>query len=92
MKQTAVEWLNEQMNNIKGSSISMNESVQFIEKELNNLFEQALEMEKMQIFKAKNVSAKEAYKAGQHSMYCGCYEIDGCTNYEEWLYKKFKSE
>ena len=50
------------------------------------------EMEKEQIFKAKNISAKEAYEAGQSSMYCGCYEIDGCTNYEEWLYKKFKSE
>ena len=48
MKQLAVEWLNEQMNNIKGSSISMNGSVQFIEKELNNLLEQAKAMEKEQ--------------------------------------------
>lgn len=79
MKQTAVEWLFDNLN-ISGGSEDI------------KVFEQALEMEKMQIFKAKNVSAKEAYKAGQHSMYCGCYEIDGCTNYEEWLYKKFKSE
>jgi hypothetical protein len=49
MKQTAVEWLNEQMNNIKGSSINMNGRVEFIEKELNNLFEQAKEMEKEQM-------------------------------------------
>ena len=48
MKQTAVEWLNEQMNNIKGSSISMNGRVQFIEKELNNLFEQAKAKERSQ--------------------------------------------
>lgn len=47
-KQTAVEWLNEQMNNIKGSSISMNGRVQFIEKELNNLLEQAKAMERSQ--------------------------------------------
>ena len=48
MKQTAVEWLVEQMNNIKGSSTNMNGKVQFLEKELNNLFEQAKEMEKEQ--------------------------------------------
>lgn len=52
MKQTAVEWLIEQMNNIKGSSISMNGRVQFIEKELNNLLEQAKAMEKEQIIEA----------------------------------------
>ena len=79
MKQTAVEWLLENLN-ISGGSEDV------------KVFEEALEMEKKQIFKAKNVSAKEAYEAGQFSMYCGCYEIDGCTNYEEWLYKKFKSE
>jgi hypothetical protein len=79
MKQTAVEWLFENLN-ISGGSEDV------------KVFEEALEMEKKQIFKAKNVSAKAAYEAGQFSMYCGCYEIDGCTNYEEWLYKKFKSE
>lgn len=79
MKQTAVEWLYEQMP-IK------------IQPHYKKQLEQAKEMEKEQIFKAKNISAKEAYEAGQSSMYCGCYEIDGCTNYEEWLYKKFKSE
>ena len=77
MKKTAVEWLFENLN-ISGGSEDV------------KVFEEALEMEKKQIFKAKNVSAKEAYEAGQFSMYCGCYEIDGCTNYEEWLYKKFK--
>lgn len=78
MEQTAVEWFYDQIEN-KGKCIY-------------EVIEQALELEKKQIFKTKNVSAKEAYKAGQQSMYCGCYEIDGCTNYEEWLYEKFKSE
>ena len=54
-------------------------------------WEQAKQIEKEQKIEAKIVSAKEAYEAGQSSIYCGCYEIDGCTNYEEWLYKKFKS-
>ena len=49
MKQTAVEWLIDEMNNIKGSSTNMNGKVQFLEKELNNLFEQAKAMEKEQI-------------------------------------------
>lgn len=48
MKLTTIEWLIEQMNNIKGSSISMNGRVQFIEKELNNLLEQAKAMERSQ--------------------------------------------
>ena len=46
---TSIEWLKEQMNNIKGSSTSMNGTVQFIEKELNNLFEQAKEMFEEQV-------------------------------------------
>ena len=46
--QQAVEWLIDEMNNIKGSSTNMNGSVQFLEKELNNLFKQAKAMEKKQ--------------------------------------------
>jgi len=77
MKQTAVEWLIKQLEGVYESDY------------LNKLVEQAKEMEKEQIVKAaSNNSAKEAYRAGQDSMYCGCYEIDGCTNYEEWIYKK----
>ena len=81
MKQTAVEWLIEQLENHNGVT----------RKEFENVIQEALEIERMQIFKSKNISAREAYKAGQRSMYCGCYEIDGCTNYDEWLYEKFKS-
>tara|TARA_R110002126_G_scaffold139653_1_gene284425 strand:- start:184 stop:408 length:225 start_codon:yes stop_codon:yes gene_type:complete len=51
---TAVEWLIDEMNNIKGSSTNMNSKVQFLEKELNNLFEQAKEMEKEEIENAFN--------------------------------------
>jgi hypothetical protein len=78
MKQTAVEWLFEQY---------VNKSIITIED-----IEKAKQMEKKQLFLASNTSAKEAYVAGQASMYCGCYDIDGCTNYEEWLYETFKSE
>lgn len=46
--QSAVEWLIDEMNNIKGSSTNMNGKVQFLEKELNNLFEQAKIMEENQ--------------------------------------------
>jgi hypothetical protein len=77
---TAVEWFVEQLPmRIKNSMMGE--------------IEQAKEMEKEQIIKAaSNNSAKEAYRAGQDSMYCGCYEIDGCTNYEEWIYKKQTNE
>lgn len=87
MKQTAVEWLVSNMPNI-GEYIPLGVTLEFQAK-----IEQAKAMEKEQLFLASNTSAKEAYKAGQSSMYCGCYEINGCTNYEEWLYNKtFKSE
>jgi hypothetical protein len=80
MKQTAVEWLEQQLFNKRG-------------KFTKGDIDQAKEMEKEQIIKAaSNNSAKEAYRAGQDSMYCGCYEIDGCTNYEEWIYKKQTNE
>ena len=84
MKQTAVEWLVEEFK----EKLTGNNLPNWV----LDIIQQAKAMEKEQIFKAKNVSAKKAYEAGQLSMYCGCYEIDGCTNYEEWLYKKFKSE
>ena len=56
MKQTAVEWLNEQMNNIKSSSTKMYGTVQFLEKELTKLLEQAKEMEKEQIIQARTTA------------------------------------
>jgi hypothetical protein len=79
MKQTAVEWLVEQWP-ILESQIP------------ERILEQAKEMEKKQLFLASNTSAKDAYKAGQKTMNCGCYEISDATTYEEWLYEQFKSE
>lgn len=58
----------------------------------DDILNQAKEIEKKQLFLASNTSAKEAYKAGQTSMYCGCYEIEGSTTYEEWLYEQFKNK
>jgi DNA primase large subunit len=81
MKQTAVEWLENQYIKHSGNLLEIKKS-----------FEKAKEMESKQLFLASNTSAKDAYKAGQASMYCGCYEYDGCTTYEEWLYENFKSE
>jgi hypothetical protein len=57
-----------------------------------DVFNEAKEMEKKQLFLASNISAKEAYKAGQQTMHCGCYEISDATTYKEWLYEQFKSE
>ena len=80
MKQTAVEWLVDELI-LEGFNVP------------KVFYDKAKEMEKEQIIKAaSNNSAKEAYRAGQESMYCGCYEIDGCTNYEEWIYKKQTNE
>jgi hypothetical protein len=84
MKQTAVEWLVQHL-----SERGYIQAPSFGHSIIDKAIQQAKEMEKEQIIKAaSNNSAKEAYRAGQDSMYCGCYEIDGCTNYEEWIYKK----
>jgi hypothetical protein len=84
MKQTAVEWLKNVIE-----SFGNKHELQISWDTMDEIIEQAKEMEKEQIIEAaSNNSAKEAYRAGQDSMYCGCYEIDGCTNYEEWIYKK----
>ena len=83
MKQTAVEWLQERIN----IGLTYEQEVLF-----EGLFNQAKEMEKKQIFLALNQSAKEAYKSGQKTMNCGCYEISDATTYEEWLYEQFKEQ
>ena len=79
---TAVEWLVEQLD---GEN-------HLTENEIKRLIQQAKEMEKKQLFLASNTSAKDAYKAGQKTMQCGCYEISDALTYEEWLYETFKSE
>jgi len=81
---TAVEWLVNKLNDDF-------ENNDFLISYANEIA-QAKEMEKEQLFLASNTSAKDAYKAGQTSMYCGCYEYDGCTTYEEWLYEQIKNK
>ena len=81
MKQTAVEWLFEKLWNTDKDKFTW-----------YAILKQAKEMEKKQLFLASNTSAKDAYKAGQKTMNCGCYEISDATTYEEWLYEQFKSE
>ena len=88
MKQTAVEWL---MSQMLAASINIETEEMHITLP-KDVFKQAKAMEKKQLFLAYNTSAKEAYKAGQETMNCGCYEILDATTYEEWLYEQFKSE
>jgi hypothetical protein len=81
----------------------MKTAVEYLEQELERLgvhlfdevqdvIEKAKEMESKQLFLASNTSAKDAYKAGQKTMQCGCYEISDALTYEEWLYENFKSQ
>jgi hypothetical protein len=80
---TAVEWLAEQL---------IPNAMRMFDATTCNAIEKAKEMEQKQLFLASNISAKEAYKAGQQTMHCGCYEISDATTYKEWLYEQFKSE
>jgi phosphoglycolate phosphatase-like HAD superfamily hydrolase len=48
MKQTPVEWLEDALFKIHGSSTDMNGTIKFLEKEFKELFVQAKEMEKQQ--------------------------------------------
>jgi hypothetical protein len=86
--QEHIEWLKATLEICKENASSLVNCLELCLKDA----ESKLEMEKEQLFLASNISAVEAYRAGQESMYCGCYEIDGCTTYEEWLCKKIKSE
>jgi flagellar biosynthesis/type III secretory pathway protein FliH len=65
MKQTVVEWLVDEMNSIKGSSTNMNGKIQFLEKELNKLYEQAKEMEKQRIKNEREEAYNNGYANGQ---------------------------
>jgi hypothetical protein len=84
-KQTAVEWLTEKIE-------TQRENGEVDLRTILHYCEQAKEIEKKQLFLASNTSAKESYRAGQETMWCGCYEIADATTYEEWLYEQFKSE
>jgi len=49
MKQTAVEFLEDKLNQIKSSSTDMNGTIKFLETEFKELFQQAKEMEDEQM-------------------------------------------
>jgi hypothetical protein len=48
MGKTAVEWLKNELNQIKSSSTNMNGTIKFLETEFKELFKQAEEIEKQQ--------------------------------------------
>jgi hypothetical protein len=76
---TAVEWLIDEMNSIKGSSTNMNGKIQFLEKELNKLYEQANKMFEEQII---NAASDHCYPTGELA------RIDA----EDYYNETFKSE
>jgi hypothetical protein len=82
VKQTAVEWLIDESMKLVAQAMTgtLNEDTK------------SKEIESKQLFLASNQSAKEAYKSGQKTMNCGCYEISDATTYEEWLYEQFKEQ
>jgi hypothetical protein len=82
MKKTALQWFIEQLE--------FDESMS--KETIEPIINKALEIEKKQLFLAANQSAKEAYKAGQETMECGCYAISDAQTYEDWLYSKYKSD
>ena len=77
MKQTAVQWLANELNQIKSSSTDMNGTIKFLETEFKELFEQAKEMEKQQII--------DAYDENEN------YMCDG-TEAEQYYNGKFKNK
>jgi hypothetical protein len=87
MKQTVVEWLVDEMNSIKGSSTNMNGKIQFLEKELNKLYEQAKEMEKEQIMDIIKLVIEKEYHEQTWSK-CGSISYVA----EQYYNETFKSE
>jgi hypothetical protein len=81
MKKTAVEYLINELFTIHDENF-----------DFNPIFEQAKIMEEKQLVMSANTSLKEAYEAGQKSMYCGCYSISDCSSFNDWFYETFKSE
>lgn len=34
---------------------------------------------------------KQAYEAGQKSVYCGCYEIEACKSFNKWVFETLQN-
>jgi hypothetical protein len=96
MRQSAIEWYHNEMESLRVNSEINNMDGDLFLKRKAEILERAYKMEKDQIFKFLkgiiNQSVKEAYKAGQKTMNCGCYEIRDALTYEEWIYERFNSE
>jgi hypothetical protein len=92
MKQTAVEFFVDESMKLVAQAMTGTLNEDTIEDDVNRMVTKAKEMEKEQLFLSSSTSAKEAYKAGQKTMNCGCYEISDATTYEEWLYEQFKEQ
>jgi hypothetical protein len=69
MKETAVEFLIEELNNIKSSSTDQYGKITFLEKEFNKLIEQAKEREKEQITEAYEQGYVFAYDQSPEEYY-----------------------
>ncbi len=92
MKQTAVEWLIDESMKLVVQAMTGTLNEDTIEDDVYRIVTKSKEIESKQLFLASNQSAKEAYKSGQKTMNCGCYEISDATTYEEWLYEQFKEQ
>jgi hypothetical protein len=92
VKQTAVEWLIDESMKLVAQAMTGTLNEDTIEDDVYRIVTKSKEIESKQLFLASNQSAKEAYKSGQKTMNCGCYEISDATTYEEWLYEQFKEQ
>jgi hypothetical protein len=92
VKQTAVEWLIDESMKLVVQAMTGTLNEDTIEDDVYRIVTKSKEIESKQLFLASNQSAKEAYKSGQKTMNCGCYEISDATTYEEWLYEQFKEQ
>ena len=63
--------------------------------DFRNKIDQAKQIEQENIIsglKILNITLKEAYEAGQKSMYCGCYDIVDADSFEDYVNGKLKQQ
>ena len=64
--------------------LSEEEQKEFVDKWVKSMKEQPMILsDSTRIYTEEEL--KEAYQAGQGSMYCGCYATADCTSFEEYL-------
>ena len=89
MKQTAVEFLEDKLNQIKSSSTDMNGTIKFLETEFKELFQQAKEMEKQRMIDL--VQQLKDYTRESRNV-LGFDEREACEFVEIFTNQTFKSE